>query len=48
MTKINYDALNEKFKPLFLEQYRNFINEQIEEINNSNYFLLGLDSFVYE
>lgn len=44
MNKINYDALNEKFKTLFLEQYRNFINEQIEEINNSNY---SIDISIY-
>ncbi|MCT3664244.1 hypothetical protein HZR00_17240 [Elizabethkingia anophelis] len=44
MAKINYDALNEKFKSLFLKYYRDFINNQIEEIKNSNY---SIDISIY-
>lgn len=44
MSKIDYDALNEKFKPLFLEKYRSFIDQQIDEVNNSNY---SIDISVY-
>ena len=44
MDKINYDLLTEEFKPYFLEKYRTFINEQIQEINNSNY---SIDISIY-
>ncbi|WP_159478355.1 hypothetical protein [Chryseobacterium sp. 18068] len=44
MIKIDYDALNEKFKPLFLEQYESFIDAKIDEVNKSNY---SIDISVY-
>lgn len=37
MGKINYKLLNEKIKPYFLAKYRDFINKQIKEVNDSKY-----------
>lgn len=44
MENIDYNELSEKFKIFFLDKYRTFIDEQIDEINNSNF---SIDISIY-
>ena len=44
MENIDYDELSEKFKLVFLDKYQIYINQQIEEVNNSNF---SIDISIY-
>ncbi|MEZ7526879.1 hypothetical protein [Cloacibacterium normanense] len=47
MNQLNYEEISTEFKNYFLNNYRNFIDEQIKEVKNSK-FLINVSDYTSE